>query len=1247
MAHRAGSSAIYDVVNYWLAQCILSDGSVLGSGHRLWAVENIQELRTAFTQNPLLGDEKFEVKFHKQLANLPPSVIQLGAEMLWVLFLFPRKLIAAERKRELISTVWSWSGDELSPSNNYLSDKVLAGIGSAGTAFNTQRDRELEALIELVLVLKTSQDGLATGDPWRVAEQFDEVSKASKRNIRNILLHLLFPTEFERIASPSRKREIVRALSERPDAPDWARSAALVDIDRELLAIRRRLESASPRGEIDFYSDELRAQWEKGSTSKKLSDTIKLEDNTDDGAAAANEPARDGVALAQHLAERAGLAQFTPDLLLAALLSLPDRSSPAAAALGAAMRVGDTPPVKRLLEAYGIGVTQPSDLLAQPWPASPLIAIAMVVRETVASGQPQPLSPRHLFAVLLTPGPNSAIPTLERLGYDPAELRRVLLGSIERRRIGERLDRWRDLLGPGGTPEIPVYAGFSGDALPADESRRITRDDDRLGVMRDVTALAEVLGARKTSPPLAVGLFGDWGTGKSFFMELLRQDIERLGKENPDFYCERVVQVWFNAWHYMESNLWASLAARVFEELAGHLASRTDLPSAARDALFERLQESQGVLAEAVSERKEADARLAQIRDAREAKEASFSATAATAIRAATATLSADPEIQHKLREAKDRLGLSAAQADVAAAEEQVRQLRSLGGRIAALGGALRRRPMLLGVGFAIFVAVVLVTPWVLDHYTVATGPARILATAAAWLAGLAAGVAPAAKWVSRGVAWLEDVATRLRQARDAEQRQEEMAIEREVTRLRDREREAEAQVAALTREIDELRAGRRLQRFIVERHASAEYRQHLGLVNLIRHDFEQLSRLLTEAGSETDAAAPVPPQADGSPSPAPAPLPRIDRIILYIDDLDRCPEDRVVQVLQAVHLLLAFPLFVVVVGVDSRWLLLSLEDHYATLRGKSTDGHDAGRGESEWNTTPQNYLEKIFQIPFTLRPMEAAGFHSLVETLLPVATGDGQQEPDGDTDVTSGTPTAGDGESTTDRTGTTTTGSTGGDSQDAEMDAVTDDDDEEENGDDEDIDDEQIGPIEEMPPPPRPNPQGLTVEKHEREFIRMLHPLIASPRALKRFTNVYRFLRVQQRGAALDGFRGTADKPGEFQVAALLLAAVVGYPAEATGLLRAVLTRRDRSWWDLVESLDTSGAEADAALRAEADPHAAERQRMTLREALQEVRSAGALADYPHEAYARWAREVARFSFQSGRILSFREQPPTEAEVA
>jgi hypothetical protein len=43
-----------------------------------------------------------------------------------------------------------------------------------------------------------------------------------------------------------------------------------------------------------------------------------------------------------------------------------------------------------------------------------------------------------------------------------------------------------------------------------------------------------------------------------------------------------------------------------------------------------------------------------------------------------------------------------------------------------------------------------------------------------------------------------------------------------------------------------------------------------------------------------------------------------VRRVILYIDDLDRCPSDVVIKVLEAVHLLVALPLFVVVVAVDA-----------------------------------------------------------------------------------------------------------------------------------------------------------------------------------------------------------------------------------------------------------------------------------------------------------------------------------------
>jgi hypothetical protein len=77
----------------------------------------------------------------------------------------------------------------------------------------------------------------------------------------------------------------------------------------------------------------------------------------------------------------------------------------------------------------------------------------------------------------------------------------------------------------------------------------------------------------------------------------------------------------------------------------------------------------------------------------------------------------------------------------------------------------------------------------------------------------------------------------------------------------------------------------------------------------------------------------------------------------------------------------LAFPLFVVVVGVDSRWLLRSLELAYRDIITSGRDGADPDDA-LHWAATPQNYLDKIFQIPLTLRPMDVDGYKRLVRDL-------------------------------------------------------------------------------------------------------------------------------------------------------------------------------------------------------------------------------------------------------------------------
>jgi hypothetical protein len=64
---------------------------------------------------------------------------------------------------------------------------------------------------------------------------------------------------------------------------------------------------------------------------------------------------------------------------------------------------------------------------------------------------------------------------------------------------------------------------------------------------------------------------------------------------------------------------------------------------------------------------------------------------------------------------------------------------------------------------------------------------------------------------------------------------------------------------------------------------------------------------------------------------------------------------------LEAVNLLMAFPLFIVVVGVDPRWIKNALIKKYELQFGERSDTNGYEQIDAS------NYLEKIFQIPFHL----------------------------------------------------------------------------------------------------------------------------------------------------------------------------------------------------------------------------------------------------------------------------------------
>ncbi|MBD2595276.1 caspase family protein [Nostoc spongiaeforme FACHB-130] len=77
-------------------------------------------------------------------------------------------------------------------------------------------------------------------------------------------------------------------------------------------------------------------------------------------------------------------------------------------------------------------------------------------------------------------------------------------------------------------------------------------------------------------------------------------------------------------------------------------------------------------------------------------------------------------------------------------------------------------------------------------------------------------------------------------------------------------------------------------------------------------------------------------------------------RVLIIIDDLDRCEPQKAVEVLQAVNLLLNFKSFIVCLGIDARIITRAVEKHYSHVLGAA--------GASGYE-----YLDKIVQIPFRI----------------------------------------------------------------------------------------------------------------------------------------------------------------------------------------------------------------------------------------------------------------------------------------
>ena len=777
--------------------------------------------------------------------------------------------------------------------------------------------------------------------------------------------------------------------------------------------------------------------------------------------------------------------------------------------------------------------------------------------------------------------------------------------------------------------------------------------DDLLELSNEIDALSALVASQDTKTPLSIGLFGDWGSGKSFFMQKMDEQVRKFRdaartspKDSP--FCPNIVQLWFNAWHYMDQSLWASLLAEIFEGLANNLAQekgskrdRKDLEDARTTLLAQQASlESEHASAKQAALKSDAAVQLqvdairaiATLSDRDIERSLGTKATTKELIR----IIEAQPEIKAQLDKVGKQIGLPELQTEGAAARAQVEELVGIASYWKSALQTARSKTSakwwLLGVAIA-GVILTVGASWL----ETAQGLKRIVTILSTGLTALLALLTPVLAVARRATMVIRDVNQGMKQqiekARQsalatAEQQRQEAADKAEADRRR--LADLQQQLEAIDRQLGQLRPSRQLTDFIRHRHASDEYTKHFGVIARARLDFEELTRLMELVRDQPQLAA-------GSGG---EPLPQIDRIVLYIDDLDRCREKKVFEVLQAVHLLLAFPLFIVVVGVDPRWLLHSLRHQLGAFRDQPDEEVEGEEGQIHWRSTPLNYLEKIFQIPFSVRPMAEGGYERMIDELTKITP----QAPHGGTPNTSAgspdtRPPTGEVQET-DRPVAPTANGRSGTHEEPSTPA-----------------DQPVHSKLESAERGRQAHERLQLEEWERSYLKQLFPLVLTPRAAKRLVNVYRLLRAMTPGTQRKALIGD-ESGGGYRPVLLLLAMVTGFPPEASRIIRRLLDEPGSDspaldWWTFLAEFQTTvaapdreeqsarsrpGARKGKGKRTRADSAAhpgdgdAERWAQ-LFDKLKRFR-ANAEVEFTYEDMAYWAPLVARYSFASGRLL-------------
>ena len=472
--------------------------------------------------------------------------------------------------------------------------------------------------------------------------------------------------------------------------------------------------------------------------------------------------------------------------------------------------------------------------------------------------------------------------------------------------------------------------------------------EDRLGVETIAEVLAETLVFADLEPPFVLGILGEWGRGKSYFFNLMLDHIIGIQKKPVDqveenTFAGHIYVIKFDAWTFSRGEILSSFMYQILKTLNEQLQfEETMTPEALQAGEISTIEVFRDLTNEEIQYLEEdRDEILRTIKTIKKEGD-SASHRLLKAI-----NINYDEE-QKKLKDIEDKIEIqkraSCAVRDIERIIGEtalddingIRDLKSLIEDIKSISWYNKFRFSNIP-SIAIFCSTLLLILAIVFSLKFGDKISSMQSAIVAIPSGLFSAVLPVIASISETTNKIKPVIAKLNQDQAANDEDLEAG---ECTSLlgSDRLEKLKNQKAEIENRAFAIKDSS-LYDTIKEKIDSKQYEGNLGIEHKVQQDLQRMSDGLLNTRNKQ------------SIFPRGAP-----RIVLFVDDLDRCEAEVVEEVIKALQLLVKTKLFVTVLAIDPRYVTPSLEKH-------------------------PDFLEKLIQIPFRLPGVGIDAISSFVDS--------------------------------------------------------------------------------------------------------------------------------------------------------------------------------------------------------------------------------------------------------------------------